>query len=88
MLLNSYRLTREVDMVLMGVEDNEPSMNEDVRKRIFKLFFTTKAVGTGTGLRLSVSYFIVKENRGGTMSMESLPRHSAHFSIRLPFAKT
>ncbi|MCG8672885.1 MAG: ATP-binding protein, partial [Pseudomonadales bacterium] len=39
------------------MEDNGPGMDETTRKRILEPFFTTKDVGVGTGLGLSVSYF-------------------------------
>ncbi|MCP4198639.1 MAG: PAS domain S-box protein [Proteobacteria bacterium] len=70
--------------VQIEIEDNGPGMSEDVRKRVFEPFFTTKDVGAGTGLGLSVSYFIITENHGGTMSVESTPGMGAKFIIRLP----
>jgi signal transduction histidine kinase len=70
--------------VQIEIEDNGPGMSEDVRKRVFEPFFTTKDVGVGTGLGLSVSYFIITENHGGTMSVESTPGMGAKFIIRLP----
>jgi len=41
-------------------------------------------VGIGTGLGLSVSYFIITENHGGTMSVESVVGQGTKFIIRLP----
>ncbi len=70
--------------VQIEIEDNGPGMSEDVRKRVFEPFFTTKDVGAGTGLGLSVSYFIITENHGGTMSVESTPGKGAKFIIQLP----
>ncbi|SLM33200.1 putative Signal transduction histidine kinase, nitrogen specific, NtrB [Desulfamplus magnetovallimortis] len=66
------------------IEDNGPGMDEETRKHIFEPFFTTKPVGVGTGLGLSVSYFIITENHGGTMKVESSPGNGAAFIIRLP----
>jgi len=66
------------------IEDNGPGMDEKTRKRIFEPFFTTKPVGIGTGLGLSVSYFIITENHGGTMAVESTLGHGAKFIIHLP----
>ena len=54
-------------MARVEIEDNGLSLDEATRKRIFEPFFTTKEVGEGTGLGLSVSYFIITENHGGTM---------------------
>jgi len=70
--------------VRVEIEDNGPGMEESVRKRIFEPFFTTKQVGVGTGLGLSVSYFIVVENHGGTLTVESTPGNGAKFIMELP----
>ena len=77
------RLMRDNDMVRVEVEDNGPGMEEAVRRRLFEPFFTTKAVGVGTGLGMSVSYFIITENHGGEMKVESTPGHGTKFTIRL-----
>ena len=70
----------------INVSDNGPGMSEEVRRRVFEPFFTTKAPGTGTGLGLSVSYFIVTQNHGGELTVHSAPGQGAVFSIRLPLA--
>lgn len=69
---------------VMEVTDNGPGMSEAVQKRIFEPFFTTKPVGIGTGLGLSVSYMIIKNNHGGTMEARSAPGEGTTFIIRLP----
>ena len=66
------------------VEDNGPGMDEETRKRVFEPFFTTKAVGVGTGLGLSVSYFIITSHHSGTMSVETAPGRGARFILHLP----
>jgi signal transduction histidine kinase len=71
------------DMTCMEIEDNGPGMDEKTRKHIFDPFFTTKPVGVGTGLGLSVSYFIITENHQGEMTVESSPGAGAKFIIRL-----
>lgn len=81
----ALRLKREATMALIEVEDNGPGMDAETRKRVFEPFFTTKDVGHGTGLGLSVSYFIITENHGGTMNVSSTPGQGACFSIRIPF---
>ncbi|GFK93139.1 Sensor kinase CckA [Fundidesulfovibrio magnetotacticus] len=75
---------REGEMVRIEVEDNGPGMEESIRRKIFEPFFTTKPVGEGTGLGLSVSYFIVTENHQGSIEAESWPGKGTRFIIRLP----
>lgn len=70
--------------VRIEIEDNGPGMTEELRKRVFEPFFTTKRVGEGTGLGLSVSYFLVVENHGGRIEVESTPGKGSVFIIHLP----
>lgn len=70
--------------VRIEIEDNGPGMTEELRKRIFEPFFTTKRVGEGTGLGLSVSYFLIVENHGGRIEVESTPGKGSVFIIHLP----
>lgn len=66
------------------VQDNGLGMSERVRKRIFEPFFTTKEVGQGTGLGLSVSYFIITNNHKGQMEVQSKANQGTCFTLRLP----
>jgi PAS domain S-box-containing protein len=68
------------------VEDNGVGMPEQVRKRIFEPFFTTKEVGQGTGLGLSVSYFIITNNHKGQMEVQSTQGQGTCFTLRLPLS--
>ena len=81
------RTRYEPQYVLIEVVDNGPGMDEKILKRIFEPFFTTKEVGAGTGLGLSVSYFIVTEQHRGRLSVTSKPGQGACFSIRLPLGR-
>ncbi|OUR63595.1 hypothetical protein A9Q79_09635, partial [Methylophaga sp. 42_25_T18] len=76
----------EQDKVCIKIKDNGPGMNEETCKRIFEPFFTTKPVGVGTGLGLSVSYFIITENHGGEMTVESELGVGTTFMISLPMS--
>jgi signal transduction histidine kinase len=80
----TLHLRRENDFAAIEIADNGPGMTDTQLKRIFEPFFTTKEVGVGTGLGLSVSYFIVTNNHDGTLSAESAPDNGASFIIRLP----
>jgi signal transduction histidine kinase len=80
----TLRVRSENNGVLIEIEDNGPGMSNDITRRVFEPFFTTKEVGIGTGLGLSVSYFIIVENHGGTMSVKSSPGKGTTFIVRLP----
>ena len=82
----TVRTRREGDWARFDVGDNGPGMEETVRRRVFEPFFTTKSPGLGTGLGLSVAYFIVTENHGGTLTVASAPGHGATFTVRLPLS--
>jgi PAS domain S-box-containing protein len=82
--LITLRLYQQARAAVIEVEDNGPGMEADALKRVFEPFYTTKDVGCGTGLGLSVSYFIVTNNHGGTMEARSAPGQGATFIFRLP----
>ena len=69
------------------VEDNGVGMDSDVKKRVFEPFYTTKDIGVGTGLGLSVSYFIISSHHNGSLEVSSNPGQGSIFSISLPLSK-
>ena len=75
------------DRAEIQVEDNGIGIPEDICKRIFEPFFTTKEVGQGTGLGLSVSYFIITNNHKGQMEVHSTPGVGTCFTLRLPLVQ-
>jgi len=77
-------IRREGKTAVIEVIDNGPGMSESVRKRAFEPFFTTKDEKSGTGLGLSVSYFIICEQLNGKLSVESQLDKGCRFTIRLP----
>ncbi|MGC8492754.1 MAG: PAS domain-containing sensor histidine kinase [Syntrophobacteraceae bacterium] len=81
------RYEREAAMVRIEIEDNGPGMDEEVRRRIFEPFFTTKPPDRGTGLGLSVSYFIICDNHKGEIGVSSEPGKGTRFVIRLPLRR-
>ena len=78
------RVKYEKDNVVVEIEDNGPGIDEGIRKRIFEPFYTTKLVGHGTGLGLSVSCFIVTELHHGCMEIDSMAGEWTRFIIKLP----
>lgn len=70
--------------VRIEIGDNGPGMDDATRKRVFEPFFTTKPQGDGTGLGLSVGFFIIAQKHNGTITVESQPGEGTTFAIELP----
>ena len=67
----------------LSVRDTGCGMPPEVIERIFDPFYTTKKMGEGTGMGLSVVHGIVKSH-GGTIVVESNPGKGTTFSVFLP----
>jgi len=66
------------------VKDNGHGIPEDIKKKIFQPFFTTKPTGEGTGLGLSLSYDIITKGHSGTLDLETKEGNGTTFIIRIP----
>ncbi|MEH2094209.1 trifunctional serine/threonine-protein kinase/ATP-binding protein/sensor histidine kinase [Nostoc sp.] len=73
--------------VEIRIADNGLGMPESVRQRLFDPFFTTKPVGKGTGMGLSISYQIVAEKHGGSLSCTSELGKGTEFKISIPISQ-
>jgi signal transduction histidine kinase len=71
------------DTVEIDVCDNGPGISEEQLGKIFDPFYTTKAVGKGSGMGLSICYRIV-ENHGGTITVNSKLGKGSIFTVTLP----
>lgn len=77
------RVTERGDRLHVAVRDNGQGILPEHIGRVFEPFFTTRDVGAGLGLGLSVSYGIVQRH-GGVLAVESEPGVWTEFSFDLP----
>ncbi len=68
---------------IITVEDTGYGMSEEVLTRIFEPFYTTKPLGQGTGLGMSLVHGIVKD-LGGELAVRSQPQQGTYITITLP----
>jgi signal transduction histidine kinase len=71
------------DAVQIAVQDNGPGIPAEVAARLFEPFVTSKPVGEGTGLGLSLSREYVT-SFGGQLELQPMAGAGTRFSIRLP----
>ncbi|MEH1978647.1 MAG: ATP-binding protein [Nostoc sp.] len=72
------------EWIVVRIADNGPGMKEEVIRRIYDPFFTTKDIGKGTGLGMAISYQIVVDRHGGMLKCRSKPGEGTEFWIQIP----
>ncbi len=77
------RIERERGGVRIVVEDDGPGLRDEVRRRLFEPFFTTREVGEGMGLGLAISQGIVEEH-GGEVRLEERDGRGTRAVLWLP----
>ncbi|MEG5052358.1 MULTISPECIES: PAS domain S-box protein [unclassified Microcoleus] len=85
---SQIRIGTEVvgNFVEIKIADNGPGIPEQVKQQIFDTFFTTKPIGKGTGMGLSISYQIIVERHKGELNCTSELGKGTEFTIRIPIA--
>ena len=79
----STRFDSKNSQFIISVTDSGPGIPEDLREKIFDIFFSTKPVGKGTGLGLSISQNIIKLH-GGIITVVCPPEGGTRFLIQVP----
>jgi Amt family ammonium transporter len=72
------------DHIHLYFTDNGIGIPEAVQRRIHDPFFTTKPVGKGTGLGMSISYQIVVGHHQGEINCISTPGRGTQFLVKIP----
>ena len=77
----SVRVTRHADQVRVSVDDTGCGMSEELQKKVFRPFVTTKQEGTGLGLALCRE---IAREHAGRLSCRSEPGRGSTFELELP----
>ncbi|NJR49328.1 MAG: GAF domain-containing protein [Leptolyngbyaceae cyanobacterium CSU_1_3] len=72
------------DRVLICISDNGHGIPDVLKPKIFDVFFTTKPIGKGTGMGLSISYQIVVDKHGGVFKCHPRSGGGTEFWIEIP----
>jgi signal transduction histidine kinase len=72
------------DEVDIFVSDDGVGMSEDIQRRAFDPFFTTRRNEGGTGLGLHIIFNLVTQQLGGRLTFESRPGWGTRFRITIP----
>lgn len=73
----------DVNNIYISIQDNGIGMDKNVQAHIFEAFYTTKDVGKGTGLGMSISHKIIEDHQG-EIRLISEPGVGTNFLIVLP----
>lgn len=84
----TVRTLRDGDWAEIRIQDNGTGIPAEIRSRVYDPFFTTKAVGRGTGQGLAIAHSIVNDRHHGTIGFETEEGKGTTFIIRLPIHET
>jgi signal transduction histidine kinase len=73
---------------IIRIADNGPGIPPEIQSQILDPFFTTKPVGKGTGMGMSISYQIITEKHGGELTFTSVAGQGTEFMIAVPIRQT
>ncbi|MEG4023238.1 PAS domain S-box protein [Microcoleus sp. S13C4] len=84
------RIRTEVEgpLAVIRISDNGAGMTDQVKQRIFDPFYTTKRVGSGTGMGLAISHSIIVEKHKGEIKCFSVVGKGTEFIIEIPIKRT
>ena len=80
-------VSMEDQVLYITISDNGEGMSDEVKERLFENFFTTKPVGEGTGLGMSITRDIIEKKLGGKVSFTSTEGKGSTFTFTIPIKK-
>ena len=80
----TIELSQDKEQVHISIRDNGKGISDDNLVKIFDPFYTTKAVGSGTGLGLYISYGLATEQCHGDLRANNHKQGGAEFTLSLP----
>ena len=83
----SISVAIEGDNLIISIADNGEGMTDEVKQRLFENFFTTKPVGQGTGLGMSITRDIIENKHGGKVTFTSTLGEGTTFTFTIPIVK-
>jgi two-component system, NtrC family, sensor kinase len=78
----------EAERVQVTIADNGTGMSKITKERLFEPFYTTKPIGKGTGLGMSISCQIITERHHGRLQCESTLGEGTKFVIEIPVSQS
>lgn len=83
----SINVVTENNNLVISITDNGEGMDDEVKQRLFENFFTTKPIGQGTGLGMSITRDIIENKHGGKMTFTSTLGEGTTFTFTIPLGK-
>lgn len=84
----SVKTTLADGQITIQLADNGKGMTDEVKQRLYENFFTTKPIGLGTGLGMSITRDIVENKHKGKLTFESEYNKGTTFTITIPVKKS
>ena len=78
------RVWTEDNCLMISFVDNGEGMTDEVKQRLFENFFTTKPIGQGTGLGMSITRDIIENKHGGKLTFSSTLGEGTTFKFIIP----
>jgi len=74
--------------LIITIADNGEGMTDEVKQRLFENFFTTKPIGHGTGLGMSITRDIIENKHGGKVTFTSTLGRGTTFTFTIPIQRS